>query len=90
MEGPILSLEILDHNPIRSGVFENVNEQGGGGGVGLGFKSPPPYEFENCCINRHHIMHVHFTRRYILPVRIFQKFLILIILQRFQNKKYRK
>ena len=29
---------IIQLNPIRSGVFEKVNDSGGGGGV----KSPPP------------------------------------------------
>ena len=46
-------------NPIRSGLFQTVNDPGGGGG----FKSPPPpYDLENYCVNLHHIIHVTFTR----------------------------
>ena len=41
-------------NPIRSGLFQTANDPGGGG-----FKSPPPYDLENCCVNLHHIIHVH-------------------------------
>ena len=54
-----------------------------------GFKSPPPpYDLENCCVNLHHIIHVHFTRCFRhVPIGIFKKFAILTILQRFQNKK---
>ena len=72
-------------NPIRSGLFQTVNDPGGGGGGG--FKSPL-YDLENYCVNRHHIIHVNFTKcfRYD-PIGIFQKFAILTILQRFQNKK---
>ena len=69
-------------NPIRSGLFQTVNDPGGGG-----FKSPP-YDLENYCVNLHHIIHVNFTRCFWHnPIRIFQKFAILTILQRFQNKK---
>ena len=70
-------------NPIRSGLFQTVNDPGGGG-----FKSPPPYDLENYYVNLHHIIHVNFTRCFWHdPVGIFQKFAILTILQRFQNKK---
>ena len=69
-------------NPIRSGLFQTVNDPGGGG-----FKSPP-YDLENYCVNLHHIIHVNFTRCFWHdPIGIFQKFAILTILQRFQNKK---
>ena len=71
-------LDILRINPIRSG--------GGGGGGAL--KAPPPYDLENYCVNLHHIIRVHFTRCFgHVPIEIFQKFAILTILQRFQNKK---
>ena len=70
-------------NPIRSGLFQTVNDPGGGG-----FKSPPPYDLENYCVNLHHIIDVNFTRCFWHdPIGIFQKFAILPILQRFQNKK---
>ena len=66
-------------NPIRSGLFQAVNDPGGGGG----FKN-----LENYCVNLHHIIHVNFTRCFWHdPIGIFQKFAILTILQRFQNKK---
>ena len=71
--------------PIRSGLFQTVNDPGGGG-----FKSPPPprYDLENYCVNLHHIIHVNFTRCFWhVPIGIFQKFANLPILQRFQNKK---
>ena len=73
-------------NPIRSGLFQTVNDPGGGG-RGL-LKPPPPYDLENYCVNLHHIIHVNFTRcfRHDL-IEIFRKFAILTILQRFQNKK---
>ena len=49
---------------------------------------PPPYDLENYCVNLHHIIHVNFTRCFRHdPIGIFQKFAILTILQRFQNKK---
>ena len=70
-------------NAIRSGLFQTVNDPGGGG-----FKSPPPYDLENYCVNLYHIIHVNFTRCFWHnPIGIFQKFAILTILQRFQNKK---
>ena len=48
----------------------------------------PPYDLENYCVNLHHIIHVNFTRCFWHdPIGIFQKFTILTILQRFQNKK---
>ena len=76
-----------DFNPIRSGLFQTVNDP-----VGEGFKSPPPpYDLENYCVNLHHIIHVNFTRYFRHdPIGIFQKFANLTILQRFQNKKWRK
>ena len=71
-------------NPIRSGLFQTVNDPGGGA-----LKAhPPPYDLENDCVNLHHIIHVNFTRCFWHdPIGIFQKFAILTILQRFQNKK---
>ena len=73
-------------NPIRSGLFQTVNDPGGGG-----FKSPhppPPYDLENYFVNLHYIIHVNFTRCFWHDrIGIFQKFAILTILQRFQNKK---
>ena len=71
-------------NPIRSGVFQTDNFPGGG------FKSPPPppYDLENYCINFHHIINLHVTKCFRhVPIRIFQKFAIFTILQRFQNIK---
>ena len=48
----------------------------------------PPYDLENYCVNLYHITHVNFTRCFWHnPIGIFQKFEILTILQRFQNKK---
>ena len=45
-------------------------------------------DLENYRVNLHHIIHVHFTRRFRhAPIGIFQKFAILTNLQRFQNKK---
>ena len=47
-----------------------------------------PYDLENYCVNLHHIIHVNFTRCFWHdPIGMFQKFAILTILQRFQNKK---
>ena len=65
------------------GYFRQLTTWGGG------FKSPhPPYDLENYCVNLHHIIHVNFTRCFWHdPYGIFQKFAILTILQRFQNKK---
>ena len=72
-------------NPIRSGLFQIVNDPGGGGGA---LKAPPPYDLENYYVNLHHIIHVNFTGCFWHdPIGIFQKFAILTILQRFQNKK---
>ena len=66
-------------NPIRSGLFQTVNNPG---------VKAPPYDLENYCVNLHHIIHVNFTRCFWHdPIGIFQKFAILTILQRFQNKK---
>ena len=63
------------------GYFRQLTIRGGG------FKSPP-YDLENYCVNLHHIIHVNFTRCFWHdPIGIFQKFAILTILQRFQNKK---
>ena len=48
----------------------------------------PPYDLENYFVNLHHIIHVNFTRCFWHnPIGIFQKFAILTILQRFENKK---
>ena len=81
---------LSDHlNLIRSGLFQTVNDPGGGGGGGA--LKAPPYDLENYCVNLHHIIHAHFTRCFRqAPIKIFQKFAILTILQRFQNKKKRK
>ena len=72
-------------NPIRSGLFQTVNDPGRGA---LKAPPPPPYDLENYCVNLHHIIHVNLTRcfRYD-PIGIFQKFAVLTTLQRFQNKK---
>ena len=43
-------------NPIRSGLFQTVNDPGGGA------LKAPPYDLENYCVNLHHIIHVNFTR----------------------------
>ena len=81
-------------NPIRSGLFQTVNDPGGGfnpirsglfqtaNDPGGGFKSPPPpYNLENYCVNLHHIIHVHFTTCFKhVPIGIFQKIAILTIL----------
>ena len=72
-------------NPIRSGHFRQLTIRGGGA-----LKAPPPlYDLENYCVNLYHIIHVHFTRcfRHVLIAIFFNKFAILTILQRFQNKK---
>ena len=45
-------------SPIRSGLFQTVNDPGGGGAL----KAPPPYDLENYCVNLHHIIHANFTR----------------------------
>ena len=67
-------------NSIRSGLFQTVNDRGGA-------LNPPSYDLENNCVNLHHIIHVDFTRCFKHdPIRIFQKFAILTILQRFQIK----
>ena len=67
------------------GYFRQLTIRGGG------FKKPPPPpppDLENCCVNLHHIIHVHFTRCFRhVPIGIFQKFAILTILQRFENEK---
>ena len=73
------AFDTIDHvvlfNPIRSGLFQTVNDPGGGG-----FKNPP-YDLENYCVNLHHIIHVNFTRCFRhVPIGIFQKFAILTIL----------
>ena len=66
------------------GYFRQLTIRGGGGAL----KAPPPYDLENYCVNLHYIIHVNFTRCFWHdPIGIFQKFAILTILQRFQNKK---
>ena len=74
-------------NPIRSGLFQTVNNPGGGG-IKSPTPPPPPYDLENYIVNLYHIINVNFTRCFRHdPIGIFQKFAILTILQRFQNKK---
>ena len=64
------------------GYFRQLTIRGGA------LKAPPPYDLKNYCVNLHHIIHVNFTRCFWHdPTGIFQKFAILTILQRFQNKK---
>ena len=66
-------------NPIRSGLFQTVNDPGGGA-----LKAPPPHDLENYCVNLHHIIHVNLTRCFRSdPIGIFKKFAILTTLQRF-------
>ena len=75
----------VDLNPIRSGLFQTVNDPGGGA---LKAPPPPPYDLEIYCVNLHYIIHVHLTRCFRhVPIGFFQKFAILTILQRFQDKK---
>ena len=58
-------------NPIRSGVFEIVNDTGGGG---VTLKVPPSHNLENYCSNCYYIIHAHFTRCLThVPIRIFLK-----------------
>ena len=65
------------------GYFRQLTIRGGGGAL-----KAPPYDLENYCVYLHHIIHVNFTRCFWHdPIGIFQKFPILTILQRFQNKK---
>ena len=80
----LLDIAVRAINPIRSGLFQTVNDPGGGA-----LKAPPPpYDPENYCVNLYHIIHVNFTRCFWHnPIGIFHKFAILTILQRFQNKK---
>ena len=64
-----LNANRLTLNPIRSGLFQTVNDPGGGGRA---LKAPPPYDLENYCVNFHHIIHVHFTRCFKhVPIGIF-------------------
>ena len=63
------------------GYFRQLTIRGGGA-------LKAPYDLENYCVNLHHIIHVNFTRCFWHdPIGIFQKFAILTVLQRFQNKK---
>ena len=48
-------------NPIRSGLFQTVNDPRGRGGGALK-APPPPYDLENYVVNLHHIINVNFTR----------------------------
>ena len=61
-------------NPIRSGVFEKVNDPWGrGGGGGKRIFKKTLYDHKNSCINCHHIMHVYFTMYFTHVVdKIFQ------------------
>ena len=69
MKSSIKYLYLSTFNPIRSGLFQTVNDPGGA------LKSPPPpYDLENCCVNLHHIIHVYFTRCFgHVPIGIFLK-----------------
>ena len=79
---------LIHINPIRSGLFQTANDPGGGLGWGGALKAPPPTISKNNCVNRHNITHVNLTRCFRHnPIGIFQKFAILTISQRFQNKK---
>ena len=80
-----MHIELEDLTLSDPGYFrQTVNDPGGGGAL----KAPPPYDLKNCSVNLHHIIHVNFTRCFWHdPIGIFQKFAILTILQRFQNKK---
>ena len=71
---------------IRSWRFQTANDPGGGG-----LKAPPPLRSQKFLyqFSPYHRLHVHFTRccRHDVSIGIFQKFAILTMLQRFQNKK---
>ena len=80
MMSTLLKLGLTLSDP---GYFRQLTIRGGGA-----LKAPPPYDLENYFVNLHHIIHVTFTRCFWHdPIGIFQKFAILTILQRFQNKK---
>ena len=72
-------------NPIRSGIFQTANDPGGGGALKA---LPPTISKTLVSIFTISYISVHFTRCFRhVPIRIYQKFSILTILQRFQNKK---
>ena len=48
-------------NPIRSGLFQTANDPG----------ASSLYDLENYFVNRHHIIHVHFTKCFgHVPIKI--------------------
>ena len=71
-------------NPIRSGLFQTANDPGGGGAL----KAPPPTisKTVKCQSSPYHTCAFYRCFRHV-PIGIFRKFMILTILQRFQNKK---
>ena len=82
--GTIISLCMINSLLTLSdpGYFRQLTIRGGGA------LKAPPYDLENYCVNLQHIIHVNFTWCFWHdPIGIFQKFAILTILQRFQNKK---
>ena len=75
-------LSLVPRAKLTAGVFEKVNDPGGGSVL-----KAPPYDLANCCINHHYIIHAHFTRCLThVPVGIFQKFAILKIYSDFKRK----
>ena len=67
------------------GYFRQLTTRWGGG---VKSPTPPPLRSRNHGINLYHIIHVHVARCFRhVPIRLFQKFAILTISERFQNKK---
>ena len=57
------------------GYFRQLTIRGGG------FKSPPPYDLENCFVNLHHIIHVN---RSLVKIGVFG----MIQLEFFKNSRF--